>query len=268
MKLFPESYKKHVTRLHIIAVAIAAILLLMCVAWMFVVVIVDHDAFPKVIRLFFGRVIVIILPLSIIVITLVIYSINKRFHKSQSEISHKRRLENRLADRADLLKSFEHVNYYYPFRALQTFIPLSIISSAFTVLALIYRTLFPFGIIAIFSILMFGPIWLFYQRKKNDFVHLTPEGLSYRFLSETGLLPWDSIKEFSLTKQGYLIQGEDRRLIIGIEIEPISAPQLSFIKGLLTNNRYAKELIEQIQQLAPHAYYRKSFLQRDIFAKD
>lgn len=268
MKLFPESYKQHVNRIHIIVVAIAAISLPICVTWMLLIVIVGHDAFPKDIRLFFGRMLFITLPISIIAITLVIYSISSRLHKTQSETYRKRRLESSLTDRPELLKNFEHVKYYYPCRALQTFIPLLIIPAFLTALALYYRAFSPFGIIAISTILMFGPVWLTYRIKKNDFIHLTAEGLSYHFLSQTGLLPWKTIKEIRFTKQGYLIQGEGHQLIIGVEIEPTSAPKRGFFDGILLKNRYAKELIEQIQQLAPHVYYRESFLQRDIFRKD
>lgn len=268
MKLFPDRYKQHINRTHTIVVAFAAFFLLICVTWMIVLMIGGPDTFSKHIRLLFGRVIVIALPLSITAISFVVYSINSRFHNSQSEIYRKKLIESRLTNRADLLKSFKHVRYSYPFRASQTFLPLLIILGLFTILALIYHALFPFGIIAVFSTLMFGPIWFFYRKKKDDYVYLTMEGLSYRSFSKTGLLPWETIKEIKLTKRGYLIQGQERRLIIGVEIEPTSATQPSLLKDLFSNNRHAKELIEQIQQLAPHAYYRQSFLERDIFAKD
>lgn len=268
MKLIPESYKQHVNRIHIIVVAIAALFLLICVTWMLILVIVGHDAFPKEVRLFFGRLLFITLPTSIIAIALVIYSFSRRFHKVQSETHHKKRLESSSADRAELLKNFEHVKYYYPFRPLQTFIPLLIIPAFLTAVALYYSAFFPFGMIAIFIMFMVVPVWLSYRVTKNDCVHLTAEGLSYHSLSQTYLIPWNTIKEIRLTKKGYLIQGTDHHLTIGLEIEPTSIPKRSFIDVFLSNNRYAKKLIEQIQQLAPHAYYRKSFLERDIFAKD
>ena len=114
---------------------------------------------------------------------------------------------------------------------------------------------------------MCGVVWFIQRMKKDDYVLLTMEGLSYSSWDETGFIPWNTLKEISIIEQGYLLQGEQCRLIIGREIEPTSAPRESFIKGLLSANRYAKELIDYIQQLAPQAYYRRSFLQRDIFRK-
>jgi len=221
--------------------------------------------------MFFGRMLFITLPTSIIAVALVIYSISRSFHKSQSVIYRKKLLENRLHDRADLLKNYEHVKYHYPFRPRQTFTPIFIILGVFMILAFIHDAFYPFGIIiVIFSLGMCGMVWAFSRLKINDYVYLTMEGLAYRLSSETGLLPWDTINEIRLIKQGYLIQEQNRSLIIRVEIEPTSAPQVNFIKGLFSNYnyRYAKELIDHIQQLAPHAYYRRSFMQRDIFSKE
>jgi hypothetical protein len=133
------------------------------------------------------------------------------------------------------------------------------------ILAIIYKV-YIFAIIYILlGFAAFFGSWLAVYIRKSDFIQLNTGGISYYTSSEEGYLPWDTLREIRRSKQGYVLQSTSKRLVIGLDLEPVASERISIIQRFRSSRRPAQDLINHILQIAPHVYYRESFLERDIF---
>lgn len=109
-----------------------------------------------------------------------------------------------------------------------------------------------FGLILlVFMSIACGIIWIIGRIRKNDFIKLAADGISFNKSGETGFMRWDQIREIEYDRQGFTIKTNEAKLRIMNDIEPVDVSP-NFFKRLYSNTRYDRDLISQIKKLAPN----------------
>ena len=101
--------------------------------------------------------------------------------------------------------------------------------------------------------LLFGINWVIDRLRRDDFVTLVPDGVSFSRRGESGFIRWNQINEIEYDQMGFTIKGEDCRLRIRNDIEPADLPSVNFIRRFISNKRYDRDLINEIKN---HAHVR------------
>ncbi len=109
-------------------------------------------------------------------------------------------------------------------------------------------------------ILGYGAVLAIDLKRKNDFIELSNEGISFVQHGEAGFIPWDGIKEIvkrsHLSGIDYMIKTNSTVLTYNKEIAPTDQTLSSFFKRFFFDYRYADELLKQIREVIPQVPYR------------
>ena len=98
--------------------------------------------------------------------------------------------------------------------------------------------------------LLFGINWVIDRLRRDDFVTLVPDGVSFSRRGESGFIRWNQINEIEYDQMGFTIKGQDCRLRIRNDIEPADLPSVTFIRRFISNKRYDRDLINEIKNHA------------------
>lgn len=248
--LFSEKYKLHVENYHKIGMAIAALLVVLGFGVFIFSLFFSSSLLSINFRFNLTLIGFICIPTGLALLLVVKTSVQNRYKKLQQAEGYK---ENRTVDnRLLLVKNMPFNKFDYHTASRRNIESILFIMAAIFITTLI-RDAVIFGLILIIPMtVMCGIIWLTDRIRRNDFVKLTADGISFNHHDEAGFMRWDQIREIEYDRLGFTIKTQDVRFRIINDIEPADLPSPNFFRRLITSTRYDRDLVSQIKKLAPH----------------
>src|SRR5574341_159186 len=245
--LVAEKYRAQINTNHKVGISLAALLVVVGFSVFIFSLFLSSSLLPKDIRFKMTMIGFICIPTGLAILLAVKTSLQNRHQRLQQLKSSEERLtiDSHLAMVGNM--PFSKFDYHTATRrTLENilFIMVLILIVTFLRDALIFSL-----ILLIPMTIMCGIIWIIGRIRRNDFIKLAADGISFNKSGEAGFMRWDQICEIEYDRQGFTIKTSEAKLRIMNDIEPADLSPNCF-KRFISNTRDDRDLINQIKKLA------------------
>jgi len=247
--LFAEKYRAQINTYHKVGISIAALLVVVGLSVFVFSLFLSSSLLPKDIRFKMTMIGFICIPAGLAIFLAIKSSVQNQHPKIQQM----KRCEEQLTvdSRLGMVNDMHYNKFDYHTATRRTLENILFIMALILIVTFLRDALILGLILLVFMTIACGIIWIIGSIRKNDFVKLAADGISFRKYGEAGFMRWDQIREIEYDRQGFTIKTNEVKLRIMNDIKPADVSPNIF-KRFFANTRYDRDLVSQIKKLAPH----------------